>query len=87
MYIQHRLGLKFLAPPQLDLAKVLEDSTSVNPVVFILAPGSDPVESIRSLAARVGLPSEKLHLISLGQGQQAKAESTLEHARWVLLRL
>ncbi|KAL8455591.1 hypothetical protein Emag_000586 [Eimeria magna] len=70
----------FDCAPQ-DFSKALEDSTAFRPLILILSPECDPVGPIRALAAHAALPDEKLHLLSLGQGQRERAEEILQHAR------
>ncbi|KAL8445804.1 hypothetical protein Emed_005360 [Eimeria media] len=90
LYVQSILGPRYISSPQQDLSKALEDSTAYRPLIFILSPESDPVGPIRALVAHAALPEERLHLLSLGQGQRKKAEEILQYARvngdWVCLQ-
>ncbi|KAL8438977.1 hypothetical protein Efla_006922 [Eimeria flavescens] len=90
VYVQNILGPRYISPPQQDYLKALEESTAFTPLLFILFPGNDPIGPIKALRAHAGLPDEKLHLLSLGQGQHKVAEQVLQHARvsgdWVCLQ-
>ncbi|KAL8435557.1 hypothetical protein ACSSS7_002402 [Eimeria intestinalis] len=90
LYVQSILGPRYISPPQQEFSKALDDSTALTPLIFILSPESDPVGPIRTLAAHAALPDEKLHLLSLGQGQRKVAEEVLQYARvngdWVCLQ-
>ncbi|KAL8272360.1 hypothetical protein Esti_003650 [Eimeria stiedai] len=90
VYVQSVLGPRYISSPQQDFSKALEDSTALTPLILILSPESDPVGPIRALAAHAALPDEKLHLLSLGQGQRKIAQEVLQYARvngdWVCLQ-
>ncbi|CDJ31531.1 LOW QUALITY PROTEIN: uncharacterized protein EMH_0009380 [Eimeria mitis] len=79
-YVESVLGTRFTCPPQLELSKALDESTPLTPLIFILSPGSDPIGSIKLLSARVSLPEDQLHFLSLGQGQIKAAEKVLQEA-------
>jgi dynein heavy chain len=87
LYVEASMGSKFIEPPPFDLEQCYADSTCVTPLVFVLSPGSDPMEGLLkySEARKVRLES-----LSLGQGQGAKAEKLIEEARgagsWVVLQ-
>ncbi|CDJ52733.1 Dynein heavy chain, related [Eimeria brunetti] len=80
IYVQNILGTQYTCPPQLELSKALDESTPLTPLIFILSPGSDPIGSIKVLAARISLPEDHLHFLSLGQGQIKAAEKVLQEA-------
>jgi dynein heavy chain len=66
-----------------------EDSTSVNPIFFILSPGADPVQTLELIAKREGMLEEKMHRVALGEGQDIVAEEKLliahKNGHWVVL--
>lgn len=72
-------------PP--SVADVLDDASSTCPVVFLLSPGSDPMDSVRALARR---SRHSLEAVSLGEGQDGVANRVLADAAatggWVLLQ-
>ncbi|KAL7754338.1 hypothetical protein RI367_000319 [Sorochytrium milnesiophthora] len=88
-FIQRNLGQEYIDIPPLDLAKVFNDLNSMTPLVFILSTGSDPVSGLLKLAASMKY-SDRVNMISLGQGQGPIAESLLHKAfvsgDWVFLQ-
>jgi dynein heavy chain len=88
-FIQAELGEFFTISPPFDLAGAFEDSTNVSPLIFVLSPGADPTEYLLTLAKEKGY-LERLHFISLGQGQGPKAEELIkfgwETGDWVCLQ-
>jgi dynein heavy chain len=71
------------------LTMSLDDSTTCNPIFFILSPGADPVKYVETLAKRNGVLSDKFNRVALGQGQDVVAMSRLDIAHkeggWVVL--
>jgi len=90
LYIQEKMGEKFVQPPILNLENIFKQSSPVTPVVFILSPGADPAYDIFQLADKVGMGGPKLKYIALGQGQGPVAKQLLEtgsqRGHWVLLQ-
>jgi len=87
-FVTAEMGQKFVEPPVFDIAVSFEDSTKMSPLIFVLSPGSDPVNDMIIFAESKGM-ANKLESISLGQGQGPKAARMIEKARteggWVLL--
>jgi len=85
-YVMVKMGKKYLEPPVLNYKKILHQSSSVTPVVFILSPGSDPGREVTKMSDEFGV---RLKATSMGQGQGPKAEKDLSVAvprgQWVLL--
>lgn len=83
-----KLGREFIEPPTFNLAKSFKDSSVTIPLIFVLSPGSDPVADFIRFAEEMNM-SKKLESISLGKGQDKKAESMIQDAAtrggWVLL--
>lgn len=48
--------------------KVVEDSTTKTPLIFVLSPGVDPTAALVQLAETSGM-GQHFHALSLGQGQ------------------
>eukprot|EP01062_Namystynia_karyoxenos_P000025 TRINITY_DN10007_c0_g3_i1.p1 TRINITY_DN10007_c0_g3~~TRINITY_DN10007_c0_g3_i1.p1 ORF type:complete len:4448 (+),score=1759.39 TRINITY_DN10007_c0_g3_i1:82-13425(+) len=78
----------------LDLDRASTDATGVgnagaSPILFLLSPGADPGALLRRYAAASGM-ADRLHAVSLGQGQEAAARGYIErgrkHGDWVLLQ-
>merc|ERR1719359_736467 len=65
------------------------DLSEKTPVIFILSSGADPTAMLTRFAATMGF-SDKLDMISLGQGQGPKASKLIEQGMrdgtWVVLQ-
>ncbi|XP_052104325.1 dynein axonemal heavy chain 2-like isoform X7 [Mytilus californianus] len=87
-FIINNLGSKFTEPPVLDMAQVVEDSTTKTPLIFVLSPGVDPTSQLLQLAEAKGL-AQKFHALSLGQGQAPIAtrmiKEGIREGNWVFL--
>lgn len=87
-FIVEKLGKEFIEPPTFNLAKSFKDSSVTIPLIFILSPGSDPVADFHRFAEEMNM-TKKLESISLGKGQDKKAENMIQDAAtrggWVLL--
>jgi len=85
-YVVVKMGKKYLEPPVLNYKKILNQSTPVTPVVFILSPGSDPGREVTKMSDEVGI---RLKPTSMGQGQGPKAEKDMQvgvqRGQWILL--
>jgi dynein heavy chain len=83
------LGPFFSQVPPADLNSLFDESDKKTPIVFILSQGTDPVENILKITKDRGM-SEKLVMISLGQGQGAKAQEAFDKSKaagwWLLLQ-
>jgi dynein heavy chain len=90
-FVKRNLGSDFIDIPPLDLARAYKDTGPKSPMIFILSTGSDPVSSLMKFAGskEVGM-AERLHMISLGQGQGPIAEELIRKAiangDWVFLQ-
>ncbi|KNE58518.1 hypothetical protein AMAG_04085 [Allomyces macrogynus ATCC 38327] len=88
-FIRQNIGASYIDIPPLDLKHVYSDMSSTTPLVFILSSGSDPVSGLLKLASGMGF-SERLHMISLGQGQgpiaEALLQKTVESGDWLFLQ-
>ncbi|XP_026673034.1 dynein heavy chain 7, axonemal [Ceratina calcarata] len=88
-FIEAGMGLHFVVPPPFDISKSFADSSSLVPLIFILSPGSDPMEALTSFAVNLNF-MERFHSISLGQGQGPIAQSLIYKAQnegeWVCLQ-
>jgi dynein heavy chain len=87
-YIAQAMGAEFVKSPPFDLEAVYQASSPNTPIIFVLSPGANPMEYILKLARTKG-QEEKLHQISLGQGQGPLAEELMTNGRrdgdWVVL--
>eukprot|EP01062_Namystynia_karyoxenos_P037540 TRINITY_DN2731_c5_g1_i1.p1 TRINITY_DN2731_c5_g1~~TRINITY_DN2731_c5_g1_i1.p1 ORF type:complete len:1924 (+),score=685.27 TRINITY_DN2731_c5_g1_i1:409-5772(+) len=90
-YVADKLGSSFVAEAPVTLAEVYADCSPERPLFFILSPGDDPVGRVEALGARHGFTYDagSLFNVSLGQGQEARAEEKLahcfNHGGWVML--
>jgi dynein heavy chain len=89
VFIERQMGKIFISPPPFDISKSFEDANCLTPLIFILSPGTDPMQSILSFAEKLKF-DETFQAISLGQGQGEKAKALIERARkfggWVCLQ-
>ena len=90
-YVGVELGESFTEAPPWTLDDVFPDTDSRTPVVFILSTGADPTAMLQRFATNKGwLPGERLHIVSLGQGQGPVAEALVEAGQasgdWVCLQ-
>eukprot|EP00929_Paragymnodinium_shiwhaense_P038463 TRINITY_DN20312_c0_g2_i5.p1 TRINITY_DN20312_c0_g2~~TRINITY_DN20312_c0_g2_i5.p1 ORF type:complete len:4212 (-),score=1387.32 TRINITY_DN20312_c0_g2_i5:193-12828(-) len=87
--VSKELGDFFTESPPFDLLGCYQDSKATSPLIFVLSAGADPTEYLLQLAAQQGF-GEKLHFISLGQGQGPKAEALVklgwDTGDWVCLQ-
>ena len=87
-FIVEKLGREFIEPPTFNLAKSFKDSSVTIPLIFILSPGSDPVADFQRFAEEMNM-TKKLASISLGKGQDKKAQEMIADnamkGGWVLL--
>jgi dynein heavy chain len=89
-YVMEMMTEKFVTPPVLRYKAVLQQSSPLSPVVFILSPGADPAYSVSELAEAEGMGGQKLKICSLGQGQEKVASGHIEtgvtRGHWVMLQ-
>jgi dynein heavy chain len=90
LWIENNIGKEFIEPPPFELAKSYKQSSNIVPLIFILSPGSDPINDIKKFAEDQGYDKNKFDTVSLGRGQEGKAMKVLEDMRtrggWVLLQ-
>ena len=69
--------------------EIYADLDNKTPCIFILSKGSDPTGMLFKLAKQKGY-SDRIHLVSLGQGQGPTAEALVDRGTrsgdWVLLQ-
>lgn len=86
-YVVHYLGEEFVKPPPFELPMIYKDSSSTTPLIFVLSPGSDPMNALSKFGE---LKKKAIEPVSLGQGQGEKAENAIREAQksgnWVVLQ-
>merc|ERR1712054_374572 len=86
-FVVEQMGEVFVKPPSFDLQACYADSSVITPLVFILSPGSDPMNALQKLAGEM---QQTFDFISLGQGQGPIAERMIakgrEQGTWVVLQ-
>jgi len=70
----------YVTPPSISFESILDQSTPVSPIVFILSPGSDPTTDLLKLAERTEFGINRVKLLAMGQGQEQIAVNLLEQA-------
>jgi dynein heavy chain len=86
-FVVDKIGEYFITPPAFELGIIFKDSGPSIPLVFVLSPGADPLNSLEKYAET----KKKLVMkVSLGQGQGPKAEKLIEEGikkgNWVVLQ-
>ena len=70
------LGREFTEVAPWTLDDVFPDSSAQTPIIFVLSTGADPTAMLQRFATKMGwVPGERLHIVSLGQGQGPVAEA------------
>lgn len=64
-FIRRVLGEEYMAPVTDQLTEIFDESTATKPILFLLAPGSDPTGNIDALARKKKIAIEK---VSMGEG-------------------
>ncbi|CCW70907.1 unnamed protein product [Phytomonas sp. Hart1] len=86
-YVSQILGKDFAEPQLLELLDVVDETTGVTPIFFLLSQGSDPTTLIEASAKKL---KKKVYPISMGQGQEAAAMNIVSMAwtngDWALLQ-
>ncbi|XP_077275648.1 dynein axonemal heavy chain 1 [Temnothorax americanus] len=77
IYMTKYLGQQFVEPQTTELLAIYKESSNTTPIIFILSPGTDPAAELYKFADKLKMEG-KLHSISLGQGQELKAQAMLE---------
>ena len=87
--VREGLGEAFTASPPADITGAFSSSSAGTPIILVLSAGADPTAALLKLAKDRGY-EERLHILSLGQGQGPKAEKLVTLGRetgdWVCLQ-
>lgn len=88
-FVRSEFGDKLADSPSATMEEVLLDLDNATPCIFILSKGSDPTALVLKAAKNCDY-QDRLHLVSLGQGQGPAAKSLVDKASrsgdWVLLQ-
>jgi dynein heavy chain len=88
-FVRDQLGKTYISPPPFNLESVFKDTSFKTPIIFILSTGADPTSVFLRFAKQMNY-DDRLHVISLGQGQGPVAARLIEQAvktgDWVLLQ-
>ena len=88
-FVGEKLGERFVLPPRLDLKACYGDSSPIQPLIFVLSAGSDPMAMLLQFAAECDMAA-RVAAISLGQGQGPKAAALIREGAkagtWVVLQ-
>lgn len=88
-FIANEMGAQFVNPPRFDIHKSFEESNILTPLIFILSPGVDPIETLWLFAERLGY-SQSMQMVSLGADQGDYIENALINAQkqgsWICLQ-
>jgi len=90
-FVAEDLGEIFTQSPPAAIGDIYPDTTKTSPIIFILSTGADPTVALQRFGLKMDREAgQRLHIISLGQGQGPIAESTVSKALpvgdWVCLQ-
>ena len=69
-FVTVNMGEQFVTPPVVNLENILEQSSPISPIVFILSPGADPAGELAKLAELKGFGGNRFKFLAMGQGQE-----------------
>lgn len=88
-YVLNNMGNFFVQAQTQTMDVVFADTNYKTPMIFILSTGADPTSTLLRFADKKNY-SERLNIISLGQGQGEKAKRNISNAckegNWVMLQ-
>ena len=90
-FVKQAMGRFFVERVPVEMSRIYRDTTNTTPAIFIFAMGCDPTDRLLKYAVdEHGLQIERLHMVSLGQGQGPRAEQFIENSKvsgdWVFLQ-
>ena len=89
LFVELNLGKNFVSLPPTKLKNVFSETDKTTPIIFVLSTGADPQTVLLRFAKNMKYEN-KLHNLSLGQGQGIKAEKLINNAiktgDWVCLQ-
>eukprot|EP00702_Spironucleus_salmonicida_P008256 EST49547.1 Dynein heavy chain [Spironucleus salmonicida] len=88
-FVASIIGEKYITPPVLSFDYIYKQSTRSTPILFIITPGSDPLNQIMALAKKHDFLNSRFKFVALGQGQSPIAENYVKtgitRGQWILL--
>ena len=88
-FVSANLGKEFVENPPTAISILFEDMSNAVPLIFILSSGSDPMAAFLRFAKERNM-EDRVHAISLGQGQGPIAETLIFAAMktgdWIFLQ-
>ena len=88
-FVGSKIGQKFAESPNASMADIYKDLDNKTPCIFILSSGADPTATLLRFAKKMGY-GDRLHIVSLGQGQGVVAQKLIENGMktgdWVVLQ-
>jgi dynein heavy chain len=90
-FVKHAMGSQYIDPIPIDLSKIYPETSFKAATIFVFATGCDPTDMLFSFAKGFRENGEeRMHIVSLGQGQGPRAEKFIELAvkngDWVFLQ-
>lgn len=91
-YIGEMMGQSYILQPPFNMDAAYAETSPETPVFFVLFPGVDPTPWVETLGKKLNITIDngKFINISMGQGQEAPAESVVERfakeGGWVMLQ-
>ncbi|KAJ3639667.1 hypothetical protein Zmor_003011 [Zophobas morio] len=88
-FVKQELGVRFVKPPLFDITSSFIESYILSPLIFILKPGSDPVNSLTSFAKTKNFHN-KFIIMSVRDGREQEFEDLIEKGKelglWICLQ-
>ena len=89
-FVRTTIGSAFCSSPAFDLGMSFTEATNRTPIILLLTPGTDPTSIFTEFSSKAGFGEGRRMLLSLGQGQAARAEHLITKAstagHWVYLQ-
>jgi len=91
-FVRKNLGNEYVVEPPFNMETTYQETSPATPVFFVLFPGVDPTSWVEAIGSKMGFTEEsgKWCNISMGQGQEARAEATLKkyaaEGGWIMLQ-
>lgn len=87
-FVEKDMGSKFVEVPLFNIITCYNESNYATPIIFVLTPGSNPVQGLMNFA-KLKYMTHKLQCVSSGQGQNDLTYSILKKAQkdgnWVCI--